>query len=167
MRNLTFAKLALLGVAVSGLSACTVTNRPNVGLSGSSSNLIARVTPDKGEGGVYKVGEAVKLNVTTRTAGYVTLLALNSDNTVNVLVQNARVTEGTTTFPRIGEATFTVAPPLGVQRVRAIFTRERPTTEIVVRGVYDGVRWNTMTSEYLAPYPLPDRDVQETYLYIR
>lgn len=163
----TFAKVALLGTAALTLNSCTVSSRANLGLSGSSSNLIARITPDKGEGSVYRVGEAVKLNVTTRTAGYVTLLALNPDNTANILVQNAYVEAGTTTFPRAGESTYNVAPPLGVQRVRAIFTRVRPTTDLVIRGVYDGTRWNTVTTEYLTPYAPADRDVQETYLYIR
>jgi len=33
--------------------------------------------------------------------------------------------------------------------------------------VYDGTRWNTVTTQYVQSYAVEDRDVQETYLYIR
>lgn len=161
-------KVALLGSLALGLSACTITARPNVGLLGSSSNLIARVTPDKGEGATYRVGEPVRISVTTRDAGYVTILALNQDRSANVLVRNAYVQAGTTTFPRAGEGvTFNAAPPAGTQSIRVIFTRPQPTTSLVLSGIYDGNRWNSVTSNYLTPYAPADRDVQETYIYIR
>ncbi|RJF71229.1 MULTISPECIES: DUF4384 domain-containing protein [Deinococcus] len=164
----TLKKIALVGPLVLGLSACTVTTRANVGLLGSSSNLIARVTPDKGEGATYLVGEPVRVSVTTRTAGYVTILALNQDRSANVLVRNAYVAAGTTTFPRAGDGvTFNAAPPAGTQSIRVIFTRPRPTTDLVLSGVYDSNRWNTTTTAYLTPYAAADRDVQETYIYIR
>lgn len=168
MLTKNFMNAALLGTVALSLSACTFTARPNLGLSGSSSNLLARVTPDKGEGSTYNVGEAVKVNVTTRTPGYVTLLALNADGSANVLLQNAYVEKGTTTFPRAGDAaTFTAAAPKGLQRIRAVFTKARPTTDLFLRGVYDGNRWNAATNEYLTPYAADERDVQETYIYIR
>ncbi|MDO4245203.1 MAG: DUF4384 domain-containing protein [Deinococcus sp.] len=158
----------LLGTLALGLSACTVTVRPNTGLVGSSSNLIAAFVPDRGQGATYSVGEAIRFQVTTRDAGYVTLLALNPDGSANVLTQNAYVRAGTTVFPRAEDGvTYNVAPQRGLQRVRAIFTRVRPTTDLVLGGVYDGTRWNTVTNEYLTPYAYADRDVQETHLYIR
>ncbi|GAA5500572.1 hypothetical protein Dxin01_00293 [Deinococcus xinjiangensis] len=158
----------LMGSLALSLSACTVAVRPNLGLAGSSSNLIARVTPDKGEGSTYAVGEPVRINVTTREAGYVTLLALNADGSANALVRNAYVAAGTTTFPRLQDGvTFNAAPPRGLQRIRAIFTRPRPTTDLVISGTYDGNRWNNTTNDYLTPYAAADRDVQETYIYIR
>uniref|UniRef100_UPI0025C105B0 DUF4384 domain-containing protein n=1 Tax=Deinococcus sp. TaxID=47478 RepID=UPI0025C105B0 len=146
----------------------TVAPRPNYGLAGSSSNLIARVTPDRGEGNAYNVGEAIRVNVTVRDAGYVTLLALNAGGSADVLVRNAYVERGTTTFPRPQDAvTFNASAPRGLQRIRAIFTRPRPTTDLVLGGIYDGTRWNNVTSDYLTPYAPADRDVQETYIYIR
>lgn len=158
----------LAGSLALGFSSCAPSLRPNMGLQGSSSNLIARVTPDRGEGSTYRVGESIKINVTTRDAGYVTLLALNNDGTANALVRDAYVAAGTTTFPRAQDyVTFNAAPPVGLQRVRALFTRLRPTTDLVLRGTYDNTRWNNTANEYLAPYPAADRDVQETYLYIR
>lgn len=150
------------------LSACTIGIRPNQGMLGSDSNLIARVVPDKGEGATYRVGEPVKISVTTRTAGYVTILALNQNRSADVLIRNAYVQAGTTTFPRAGDnVIFNAAPPVGTQSIRVIFTRSQPTTGLVLSGIYDNNRWNTVTSNYLTPYPAGDRDVQETYLYIR
>ena len=55
-----------------------------------------------------------------------------------------------------------VADEDGVARLRV-----RPTTDLVLGGFYDSGRWNTVTSAYVAPYAYADRDVQETYLYIR
>ncbi len=157
-----------MGTLALSLSACTVAVRPNAGLVGSESNLIVRVTPDKGEGSTYGVGQPVRLSVTTRDAGYVTIVALNADGSADALVRNAYVSAGTTTFPRAQDGvTFNAAPPRGLQRIRTIFTRPRPTTDLVISGTYDGTRWNTFTNDYLTPYAAADRDVQETYIYIR
>lgn len=163
-RALVLAALAL------GLSACTLTtsSRPNLGLQGTNGNLIASLRPDRGEGSTYAVGEALRVVLTTRTPGYVTLVGLQSNGYADVLIRNAYVNAGTTVFPRAQDGvSYNVAPPRGLQRIRAIFTRVRPTTDLVLGGVYDGNRWNNATNVYLTPYNTADRDVQETYLYIR
>ncbi|MBB5235399.1 DUF4384 domain-containing protein [Deinococcus budaensis] len=158
----------LFGALALGLSSCTVSVRSNLGLAGSGSNLITNLRPDRGEGGTYLVGDEVRISVTTRTAGYVTLVALQPGGAASVLARNVYVNAGTTTFPRAQDGvTYNVAAPRGLQRVRAIFTRVRPTSELVLSGVYDGARWNTVTTQYVQPYAVADRDVQETYLYIR
>lgn len=158
----------LLGTLALGLSACTISVRPNLALDYTRSNLITSLRPDRGEGSTYRVGEAVRLSVTTRAAGYLTLIALDNDGRSSVLAQNARVAAGTTTFPRAGDqAEFTVGAPRGVQRVRAIFTRTQPTTSFAFEGTYDAGRWNTVTNTYTQGYAVGDRDVQETYFYIR
>ncbi|GMA13902.1 DUF4384 domain-containing protein [Deinococcus metallilatus] len=158
----------LLGALALGLSACTVSVRSNLGLVGSSSNLIADVRPDRGAGATYYIGEPVRISVTTRAPGYVTLVALQPNGYASTLIRNAYVPAGTTVFPRAQDAvTYNVAPPTGLQRVRAIFTRVRPTTDLVLSGVYDVNGWNTVTTQYVQPYAQADRDVQETYFYIR
>lgn len=142
--------------------------RSNLGLGGGDSNLIAGLRPDRGEGATYFVGEEVRISVTTRAAGYVTLVALQPGGVASVLARSVYVNAGTTTFPRAQDGvTYNVAAPRGLQRVRAIFTRVRPSTELVLSGVYDGTRWNTVTTQYVQPYAVADRDVQETHLYIR
>ncbi|UBV43356.1 DUF4384 domain-containing protein [Deinococcus taeanensis] len=161
-------KVLLLGTLALGLSACTVTVRPNVGLLGADSNLIVDLRPDRGEGSTYAVGEAVRFTIRTRTAGYVTMIALQSNGYTDTLVRNVYIPAGATTFPRAQDGvTYNLAEPRGVQRVRAIFTRVRPTTDLVLRGTYDEGRWNATSTAYLQPYATEDRDVQETYLYIR
>lgn len=162
----------LLGALALGLSACTVTVRPdsNAGIQfqGQRSNLITGLRPDRGEGGTYAVGEAVRFQFSARTPGYVTLIALQSNGVASVLAQNVYVNAGTTFFPRAEDrVVYNLAEPRGIQRVRAIFTRVRPTTNIVLSGTYDGNRWNSTTTAYLDPYAVGDRDVQETFLYIR
>lgn len=156
----------LLGSLALGLSACTVSVRSNVGLVGG--NLIANVRPDRGEGGAYFVGDSVRILVTTRAAGYVTLVALQPNGFASTLVRNVYVNPGTTVFPRPQDGvTYNVAPPRGLQRVRVLFTRVRPASDLVLNGAYTGDRWNVATNQYLTPYAPADRDVQETYFYIR
>jgi hypothetical protein len=160
----------LLGTLALGLSACTVTVRPNadVQIQTQRSNLITGLRPDRGEGSTYGVGETVRFQFSARVPGYVTLIALQSNGRASVLAQNVYVNAGTTFFPRPEDGVmYTLAEPRGIQRVRAIFTRVRPTTSLVLSGTYDGTRWNSATTAYLTPYALADRDVQETYLYIR
>ncbi len=159
----------LIGSLALGLSACTVTVRPNLALDYSGSNLIAALQPDAGEGGSYNVGSTIRFQLSTRAAGYVTLVSLDPNGNSNVLVRSAYVAAGTTTFPRAqdGAASFSVAPPRGVQRVRAIFTRARPGTDLYFQGSYDQGRWNDATNTYVQSYAPADRDVQETYFYIR
>ncbi|AWN24694.1 hypothetical protein DKM44_13825 [Deinococcus irradiatisoli] len=158
----------LLGSLALGLSACTVSVNTNAGLSGARSNLISSLRPDRGEGSSYLVGDQVSFSLTTRTAGYVTLISLDPNGRGNVLIRGAAVPAGTTTFPRTEDAvTYTVSEPRGLQRVRAIFTRVRPSADIVLQGNYNGDTWNTATNSYLRPYAQADRDVQETYFYIR
>lgn len=167
MRTTPRTALALGALAL-GLSACSVTVRPNTGLVTGGSDLITRFAPTKGVGASYVIGEAVSFSVSTRTPGYLTLLALNPDGSANVLAQNVYVGAGTTVFPRPQDGvTYNVAPQRGLQLVRAVFLRVRPSADLVLGGVYDSGRWNTVTSAYVAPYAVADRDVQETYLYIR
>lgn len=157
----------LLGTLALGLSACSVTVRPNLGLQGSGSNLITSLRPDRGEGSTYAVGESVRFVVSTRAAGYVTLIALQGSE-ASTIARNVYVPAGTTVFPRAQDnQVYTVGTPRGLQRVRAIFTRVRPTSDLVLRGTYDEGRWNATSTAYLQPYAVEDSDVQETYLYIR
>ena len=159
----------LLGTLALGLSACTVSVRSNLGLEYRDSNLIAHLRPDRGEGGSYAVGSTIRLLLTTRAPGYVTLVSLDPNGNTDVLVRSAFVNAGTTSFPRTqdGAVSFTVAPPRGLQRVRAVFTRARPGTDLYFQGRYDQGRWNDATNTYVQSYAPADRDVQETYFYIR
>ena len=166
--------ILLAGLAL-GLSACTVTVRGNTsaapvnaGLSGARGNLISSFQPGRGEGGIYRVGEQVNFRFSTRNPGYLTLVSLDPNGRSNVLIRGAAVSAGTTTFPRAEDSVnYTVAPPYGLQRVRAIFTRVRPSTRLEFQGSYSVDRWNSATNAYVSSYPVAERDVQETFFYIR
>lgn len=163
------ASFALFLALPLGLGACTVNvqDRGNV-VAYSQSHLIRALAPDRGEGSSYAVGDEVKVQIKTATAGYLTLLALNNQGVATPLVQNAYIAKGEHTFPRIeDQVTYNTNKPLGTQRIRAIFTKVRPTTDLVIGGVYDGQRWNRMTEEYLSPYSTDERDVRETYIVVR
>ena len=165
----TSARRALLLGALSlGLGACTVTVRPNVSVQNTSSNLIVGLRPDRGVGASYAVGQSLRLRLTTRTAGYVTLVSLDPDGYSNVLIRGAYVPAGTTVFPRAQDnVSYDLRPPRGLQRVRAIFTTVRPTSTVVFSGRYDVNRWNDTTTTYVNTYGPSQRDIVETYFYIR
>lgn len=164
----TMRKALLLGALALGLGACTVSVRPNVSLEYSGANLISGLSPDRGTGASYSVGERVRLRLTTRVPGYVTLVSLDPDGHGNVLVRGAYVGAGTTVFPRPQDGvTYDLRPPRGLQRVRAIFTTVRPTSTIIFSGRYDLNRWNDATTTVIQPYQASERDIFETYFYIR
>ena len=86
----------LLGSLALGMSACTVSVRPNLSVDYGSSNLIASLQPDRGAGSSYDVGSNVRFLLTTRTAGYVTLVSLDPDGNL--------ITESETVAPASAEA---------------------------------------------------------------
>ena len=168
-------KTILLASLALGLSACTVTVRSdtgpaptNAGLTSTRSNYISNFGPGRGEGSTYRVGEQVTFRFSSRSPGYLTLISLDPNGRGNVLIRGAAIPAGTTTFPRAEDrVSYTVAPPYGLQRVRAIFTSVQPSTRLEFQGSYTVDRWNSATNAYLRSYPVNVRDVQETFFYIR
>lgn len=160
----------LLAALAAGLSACVpVAVGPTVTVSVGRSNIITDFRPDRGEGASYRVGERVRFVFRAQQAGYLTLVSLDPDGYGSVLARNLYVPAGTTVLPRGSDGvTLDLAPPRGLQRVRAIFTTVRPTSDLVFSsGRYDRNGWNTTTDSYLRPYGERQRDVQETYFLIR
>lgn len=164
-------KALLLAALSAGLGACTVTVRPGatvVTAPAAQANIIQNFQPTRGEGSTYFVGESVSFRISTRQAGYLTLVSLDPDGYGSVLARNLYVPAGTTVLPRPGDnVTLDLTPPRGLQRVRAIFTAERPTSNIVFSGRYDQNGWNTYTDAYVRPYGPQQRDIDETFFYIR
>ncbi|WP_027481451.1 DUF4384 domain-containing protein [Deinococcus pimensis] len=159
-------KKSLLLAALSlGLGACTVSVRPGVSVNVSQANLVTNFQPDRGEGSTYFVGERIRFNLSTARDGYVTVVSLDPDGRGDVLLNNAFVRAGTSTIG--ADNRFQITPPRGVQRVRVIFTTERPSSTLVFRGQYSRGEWNTYTESYVRPYGVEQRDVYETFFYIR
>ncbi len=166
----------LLGALALGLSACRVTVQPSTVQPGvvqpgagvsvaARPNLITTLRPERGAGSVYYVGERVRFDVRTRTAGYLTLVALDPDGYGNVLLRDTYVAAGRTLVG--ANYALQITPPRGLERVRAIFTTSRPRGNIVFSGRYDQRGFNSYTDSYLNGYGPGARDVAETYLYIR
>lgn len=161
--------IVALGLVMTvGLTSCTLNVRGNNDLVYRQSNLIRSFAPVGGQGANYAVGDEVKLKITTAVTGYLTILALTTDGSAYPLIQNAYIPAGNHTFPRPEDyVVFNSTEPKGMQRLRAIFTKVRPTTSLVLGGTYDEERWNAVTGEYLSPYAAGDRDVLETYIVVR
>jgi len=128
--------------------------------------VITEFVPTRGEGAFYRLGETISFRVVTTRSGYLTLTSFNSDGTVDVFDRNVYVRAGENVIPRTG--TYRVAPPRGLQRVRASFT---PTQTDAERVVYVGRRgegvWTEMIETELEPFPEEARDVAETSFFIR
>ncbi|MBB6099956.1 hypothetical protein HNR42_003416 [Deinobacterium chartae] len=164
------AKLLLLAATSLLLGACSVTVSPGTTRAtvAPAGVLISSFTPDRGTGSTYYVGENVSFRFSANRPGYLTLVSLDPDGFSNVLVSNAYVSAGTTVFPtRAQGVNFTVQPPRGMQRVRAIFTTTQQSSNVVLSGRYDSRGWENVTTVYVNPYPVNARDVRETYFYIR
>lgn len=160
MSMLTPLRVTALALLV-GLASCAPTHSARPQLAGHPSSLVARVAPERGEGASYQPTEAVNLQLTTRKDGYLTLISLRPDKTAALLAQNLPLKAGQNTV------SVDLGGIEGLHTVRAIVTLKRPTTDLVLRGTYDGNTWNAATNEWLTPYALDERDVQETYLYVK
>lgn len=123
-----------------------------------------RVSPDRGQGANYFVGESVRFGVFVPENGYLSLLSLDPDGRSNYLVRNVPVRAGTTVFPRAGDnVSFDLIPPRGVQRVQAIFTPQPLTLQLgVTYSSYAG--WQTAITGQLGGR---NAEVTETFFYIR
>lgn len=169
-------KLALLSSFALLLGACypasvrvgAGVSTGNVIISGQQTNYISSFTPTGGEGSTFYVGEDVGFRLSTTRPGYVTLVSLDPDGYSNVIERNYPVRAGVTFFP-IGKR-YTLAPPRGIQRVRAIFTADdqRVSSSINLGGRYDSrTGWDNQITVYVNSYGAPTRDIKETYFFIR
>ena len=170
-------KLVLLGSIALLLSACVPsTVRVSGGVSTGdvvirerSNNYISSFTPTGGEGATFYVGETVGFRLTTTRPGYVTMVSLDPDGYSNVIERNVPVRAGVTFFPN-NTKTYTLTPPRGIQRVRAIFTStdQRVYNSFDLGGRYDSrTGWDNQITVYVNRYDVPARDVNETFFFIR
>lgn len=170
---------AILAAGALMLSACSITvadrsvpARPTAvieaqpgGVSGVSLGYSrVRVSPDRGQGTNYFVGERVRFSVFVPENGYLSLLSLDPDGRSNYLIRNVPVRAGTTVFPRAEDrVTYDLVPPRGLQRVQAIFTPQPLTLQLgVTYSSYAG--WQTAITGQLGGR---NAEVTETFFYIR
>lgn len=148
------------------LAACTITISPAPGVTITLSDEILEFYPTRGAGATYFVGEQIEFRLTTRTAGFVTLTAIDPDGTVYELSRNVRVPGGTVFIPtREQRVVYTAAPPRGTHRIRVSFTPRQTDGTVIYRGRRGDAEWSAAIELEIRPHEV--RDVAETSLVIR
>jgi len=157
--------LALLAVLLSGCfpsrSSFTVSLRFGLELS----PVITRFEPDRGQGASYRVGESVSFLIALTRPGYVVLVGIDPDG-VTYEFDRVYLNPGTHRLSGPPGFRYEVRPPLGLQRVRAIFTDTPHPSGFVFRGRYSLELWDQQTSLYILRSDSRVRDVGETYFFI-
>lgn len=109
------------------LSACTLTLYPE-GLSVTYrvdfGGAILRFEPDRGRGATYFVGEEVRFFLTLDRPGWVSLVVQDPDGYTYEL-DRFHLSRGTHVLPP-GPYRYTLTPPRGLHRVRAVYTQSPP-----------------------------------------
>lgn len=140
--------LALMGLLSLVLGACAPTAQ-----FGGIGQIITQVQPDRGLGAVYRLGEFVDLRLTLAQRGYLTLLAVNADQTVEELEKNLLLDAGHHQLPRAREAQglprYQVVEPTGTQRVRLIFTSQPGPSNWRFAGVLSAQRLAELTQRFI------------------
>ncbi len=159
--------LALLAVL---LSSCFPVGRTGVTVGlrfgFDLSPIITRFEPDRGRGSSYLVGESVRFVVSLTRAGYVTLVGIDPDG-VTYEFDRVFLNPGTHLLSGPPGFRYELRPPLGIQRVRAIYTDTPHPSGFVFRGTYTSEGWDQQTSIYIQRSGSRVRDVAETFFYIR
>jgi len=163
MRILPLILLAVL------LSSCFPVVRPEVAVGlrfGFELNpIITRFEPDRGQGASYRVGERVNFVVSLTRPGYVALFGIDP-NGVTYEFDRVFLNPGTHLLSGPPGFRYEIRPPLGIQRVRAIYTDTPHPSGFVFRGTYSQEGWEQQTSIYIQLSGSRVRDVAETFFYI-
>ncbi len=130
------------------------------------SPIITRFEPDRGAGASYRVGESVRFVVSLTRPGYLTLVGLDPDG-VAYEFDRLYLNPGTHLLSGPPGYRYELRPPLGLQRVRAIYTDTPYPTGLVFRGTHTLQGWDQQTSIYIQQSGSRMRDVAETFFYIR
>lgn len=145
------------------LSACTLT------LEGVTltyrldfTPAILRFEPDRGVGATYFVGEDIRFFLTLESPGWVSLVVVDPDGRTYEL-DRFYLGRGTHVFPP-GTYRYTLAPPRGLRRVRAVYTDAEPGA-LRLEGVFTD--WDARLRVYLEASRARRHHVVETYFYLR
>ncbi|MFZ5992094.1 MAG: DUF4384 domain-containing protein [Deinococcota bacterium] len=154
----------LLSLAfVTALTGCLPRVSPLLG----TTPVVTDFRPDRGIGGTYKLDEGISFSFTLTQPGYVTLIAIDPDLTVyEIGRRGVQYPAGSHTFPPPGaDFRLEASPPLGLQRVRLIFT-DTPAPAVRFRGRMNGGELERTTRSYLEASGAKVRDVVETTLQV-
>jgi hypothetical protein len=163
-------KMVLLALVALFLASCFPVMRPGVTVGlrfGFELNpIITRFEPDRGRAASYRVGDSVRFVVSLTRPGYVTLVGIDPDG-VTYEFDRVFLNPGTHLLSGPPGFRYELRPPLGIQRVRAIYTDTPHPVGFVFRGTYSSEGWDQQTSIYIQRSGSRVRDVAETFFYIR
>ncbi|KGQ21202.1 DUF4384 domain-containing protein [Thermus filiformis] len=148
------------------LSGCTLTFQPGglrVTYRLDLEPVIYRFEPDRGPGGVYYVGEEVRFLLTLARPGYLALVAVDPDGRTYEF-DRVYLPAGTHLLPN-RPVRYTLTPPRGLYRVRAVYTEAPAPARVRLEGVYTD--WDARVRVYLEASGGRLYDLAETYFYLR
>lgn len=154
-----FLLLLLAGL----FSACTVVlDGVSLSYRPDFTPAILRFEPDRGAGATYFVGEEVRFFLTLKSPGWVSLVAIDPDGRTYEL-DRFYLGRGTHLLPP-GAYRYTLTPPRGLHRVRAVYTDLAPGG-VRLEGVFTD--WDARLRLYLEASRAHRHQVVETYFYVR
>jgi hypothetical protein len=123
------------------LAACAPAAQPLDRQTLSSQTVIIDFKPDRGKDGAYKLGEFVRFEFTLERPGFVTLIAVNPDGSVEQLERNVRLTAGKQAFPLGSDkdasgrsAAYELYEPAGPHRMALLYTDTPGTSSVRFQG---------------------------------
>lgn len=157
--------LALMALLFSGCFPAQTNLTVGLRFGIQLSPVITRFEPDRGQAASYRVGDSVSFIITLTRPGYVVLVGIDPDG-VTYEFDRVHLSSGTHRLSGPPGFRYEVRPPLGLQRVRAIYTDTPHPSSFVFRGRYSLEIWDQQTSIYIQRSGSRVRDVAETYFYI-
>lgn len=165
-------RLLLLSLLALALSSCTVYLRSgDLTISFKTrfgvelSPVITRFDPDRGTGGVYRVGESISFIISLTQPGYITLVGIDPDGRTYEF-DRMFLREGTHVLSGPPGQRYLLTPPVGTERVRAVYTNTPPSTTVGFNAVYKDDGWDRQIALFFEQSRSQIRDVAETYFYI-
>lgn len=147
------------------LTGCTVSLYPaglNVTYRLAPEPILYRFEPDRGAGGVYYLGEEVRFLLSLARPGYVALVAIDPDGRTYEF-DRVYLSAGTHLLPN-RPVRYTLTPPRGLYRVRAVYTEASAPAQIRLEGVFTD--WDSRLRIYLEASGGRRYDLAETHFYL-
>ena len=169
--NRVFASLEPMRAMLIGLllvlAACAPAAQPLDRKALSTQAVISDFRPDRGPDGVYKLGEFARFEFSLARAGFVTLVAVNPDGSVEQLERNVRLPAGKGGFPLSSDkdasgrsAAYELYEPAGPHRLALLYTDTPGTSSVRFQGTRDA-DFEGNVRAYLEKSNATVRDVQE------
>lgn len=129
--------------------------------------VVQAFQPNKGKGSSYKVGEYATFGFTLGRAGYVTLVGLDPDGSLQELERNVRLPAGPQTLPLKTDknaqglqAAYQLTEPTGWETMWLIYTDLPGASEARFRGKPGAQEFAQLMYKFIAPSSV--RDIAET-----